>query len=113
MRPAPGRKGLRLDTADGFVHVAEPLLGRRGMPREHEDAEPMRVATRRTQAPVVEPLTFVRGDHRPKGSVQQRVWLLEAGQALDLSQHLRANGLDVVVIPADAVALTGEHRRSE
>ena len=107
---ASRRELLRLDAADGVVHVRKPVLGRRGMAREHKDAEPMRLATRRAQAQVVEPLAFVRGDHRAEGPMQQRVGLLEAGQALDLSEHLRADGFDVVMKPADAVALTGEHR---
>src|SRR5208337_4459447 len=105
---APRREVLRLHAPDCVIHVREPAFGRGGMAREHEHAEMMGLGARRAQAQIVESLAARGSDNRAEGPMEQWVGLVEVGQTLNLSHHLRADGSDVVMEPADAVTLIGE-----
>jgi len=96
------------DATNGVVHVRQPAFRSGGMPREHEHAEAMRRAARRTEAQVVQPLALVRRDDSAKGAMEQGIGLLEAGEALCPGEHLRADRFDIVMKPANAPGLVGE-----
>ena len=110
MRRAPRGEILRLHPVNHGVQVGEPGPRQRRVAGQHVDIDAVRAPARRGQVQVILPLPAHGGDDRPEGAVQQRVGLGKAVQALDLVQHPGPDRLDVVVIPANAIALAGQHR---
>ena len=78
--PPPHREVLRLHAADRLIHVRRASVRCRRMAGEHEDVETVRFprGDRRRRSSSRSPRG---GDNRAKRPIQQRVGLLEAGQA--------------------------------
>ncbi len=60
------------------------------------------------QTQIVQPLSSGGSYDGAERALQKRVGLPETGQSLDLREQLRANRFGVVMIPADAISLTGQ-----
>ena len=98
---APQRSGW-------FVHAGQPLFGRRGMPREHEDAGTGAIWRVASADAGHRAARLVSSYHRSNVRCSSGSGCLKPVRPWTCDEHLRPNQFNVVVEPAEAATLTGE-----